>query len=160
MNQQEQNNRGTDPALERVLEKHLAPVAAPVNLWAHVRGPVRAQSRPMWTVWAGAAATMALVAGGWGLWQAAVPPQSVEAMAVSALDNPASGLALHTEDANTVRKWIKAESGLDVPLPPKHDSLVKILGARVDRDVAEISYQVGEYRAALLVAKDPSGKRS
>ena len=61
---------------------------------------------------------------------------------------------------STVRKWIKAESGLDVPLPPKHESLVKILGARVDRDVAEISYQVGQYRAALLVAKDPSGKRS
>ncbi|MFM2125266.1 MAG: hypothetical protein RL328_1717 [Acidobacteriota bacterium] len=164
MNQQEQNNSGTNPALEKVLEKHLAPVSAPANLWSHVRGPVRAVNRPAWTAWAGAAATLTLAAGGWGLWQATRPRPSVEAMAVAALDQPAAQLPLLTQDANTVRKWIKTESGLDVPLPPKHDGLVKILGARIDggRDgqVAEISYQVGEYRAALLVAKDPSGKRS
>lgn len=146
--------------LESVLAKHLNRVAAPMNTWAHVRGSVRAPARPIWTVWAAAAAAALLAVG---LWQASQPPQSVEAMAVAALDQSASDLAIQTEDANTVRKWIKAESGLEIPLPPKHDDLVKILGARINRGeqtVAEISYQVGEYRAALMIAKDPSGKRT
>jgi len=162
MKQEDLNNHG----LERALEKHLASVSAPDNLWNYVRGPlVRPESKaPVWMGWAAAVASLAVIAGGWVMWQIAQPPQSVEAVAVNALGTNTSELPLHTTDATAIRKWIKAESGIDVPLPPKHDGLVKILGARIDggRDgqVAEISYQVGEYRAALLVAKDPSGKRS
>jgi hypothetical protein len=67
-----------------------------------------------------------------------------------------------------VRKWIKQEAGMDIPLPPKHAAEVQILGARVSearvaeesQSVAEIAYQVGEYRAALLITKDPSGAKT
>lgn len=158
MKQQDRNGH----ELETVLTKHLASVAAPENLWERVQRPRQApRTAPMWLGWAAAAATIAVVAGGWAVWQLAQPPLSVEARAVNSLEAQASELPLHTQDATTVRKWIKAESGIDVPLPPKHDGLVQILGARItegDNPVAEIAYQVGEYRAALLVAKDPTGK--
>jgi len=164
MKQEDLNNHG----LERVLEKHLASVTAPDTLWNHVRGPLVRPERqaPVWMGWAAAVASLAVVAGGWVVWQIAQPPQSVEAVAVNALQTNTSELPILTTDATAVRKWIKAESGIDVPLPPKHDSLVQIIGAKIvpaqvdgaTARVAEISYQVGDYRAALLIAKDPSGK--
>lgn len=158
MKQQDRNSQ----ELERVLTKHLASVAAPENLWGRVRGPMQAPKHASaWLSWAAVAATIGVAVGGWTLWQLAQPPLSVEARAVNSLEAKASELPLHTQDAAAVRKWIKAESGIDVPLPPKHDALVQIIGARITNDqnpVAEIAYQVGEYRAALLIAKDPSGK--
>jgi hypothetical protein len=158
MKQQDRNGH----ELEKVLTKHLASVAAPENLWAQVQSSNQApRTAPMWLGWAAAAAAIAVSVGGWAVWQLAQPPLSVEARAVNSLEARASELPLHTQDATTVRKWIKAESGIDVPLPPKHDGLVQILGARIsegENPTAEIAYQVGEYRAALLVAKDPTGK--
>jgi hypothetical protein len=150
-----------------VLEKHLGRVEAPAGLWAQVRNPrpaARAATGPAWTAWAAAAATLAIAAGGWLLWGVMWKPQPVEALAVAALRGDARRLALHTEDAVEVRAWVKAHSGIDIPLPPKHSPLVQIIGANIVRagsePVAEVSYQVGEHRAALLVAKDPSGRKS
>jgi hypothetical protein len=154
--------------LDPVLEKHLARVEAPAELWARMRAAAPgerlrpATTYPAWVAWATTAASLAVLAGGWLLWTAVWKPQPVEALAVAALRSDPRELTLHTEDATEVRAWVRAKSGIDIPLPPKHSPLVQILGARIVEAkpgrVAEVSYQVGEYRAALLVAKDPSGK--
>ncbi len=147
--------------LDPVLKKHLGRVEAPPNLWSHVRGPVPVHSRG-WS-WAAAAALVAIIAGGWTLWNEFRAPQTVEAMALAALDRGPENLDLQTEDAASVRKWVKSNSGIDIPLPPKHAGVIRIQGARVNGEskrVAEVSYQVGEFRAALLVTKDPTGTKS
>lgn len=153
--------------LDPVLKKHLGRVEAPPNLWSHVQGPRREQSGT-WA-WATAAALVAVIAGGWTLWNEFRAPQTVEAMALAALDRPPEELALRTEDAASIRKWVRTGSGIDIPLPPKHSAVIRIQGASVipgasaggeTKRVAEVSYQVGEFRAALLVTKDPTGARS
>ena len=113
--------------------------------------------------WAVAAVAVAVIAGGWTLWNELRTPQTVEAMALAALDRGPEDLALRTEDAASVRKWVRTNSGIDIPLPPKHSGVIHIRGARVNGDtqrVAEVSYQVGEFRAALMVTKDPTGAKS
>jgi hypothetical protein len=118
----------------------------------------------MWTAWATAAATILISVGGWSYWQLhRENPVSIQTMALSALKHKAGDMELRTEDATTVRQWVKAHSGIDIPLPPRHSSWVKIVGASIsgsDDKIAEVSYQVGEYQAALLVAKDKTGAKS
>ncbi len=51
-------------------------------------------------------------------------------------------------------------AGIDIPLPPKHSDVIRISGASVNHEgprMAQVSYEVGQFRAALLVTKDPSG---
>ncbi len=153
--------------LERVLAKHLAPVEAPADLWNRVRQPSRpaaAQTHSIWTAWAAAAATIAISVGGWTFWHLhGDNPVSIQTMALSALDHKAGDMELKTEDATTVRSWVKSNSGIDIPLPPRHSSWVKIVGASVsggDNKIAEVSYQVGEYKAALLVTRDKTNAKT
>jgi hypothetical protein len=109
--------------------------------------------------WAAVAIAAVVIAGGWTLWNQLRAPQSVEAMAMAALDRNPEDLALRTEDAASVRKWVRVNSGIDIPLPPKHSGVIRIQGARVNTEsgLAEVAYQVGEFRAALLVTKNPAG---
>jgi len=148
--------------LDPVLEKHLGRVEAPANLWSHVRQPAAVRPTSVsWSAWVTVAATLAITAGGWTLWQQMRTPQSVEAKAVAALSQGPEDLGLHSENAGDVRNWVRTNSGIDIPLPPKHSAMVRIIGASVTEDtnpIAQVSYEVGEYRAALLVTKDPTGK--
>jgi hypothetical protein len=154
------SNENLDP----VLKKHLGRLEAPANLWNHVRGPVAvrgAQSAPQsaWT-WAGAVAMLAVAVGGWIVWSQLRAPQTVEAMAMAALDRKTEDFALRTEDAASVRKWVKSNSGIDIPLPPKHSGVIRIVGARIGNEtnpVAEVAYRVGEFKAALLITKASTG---
>lgn len=152
--------------LERVLTKHLAPVEAPQELWNRVRqSGAPAHTHSMWTAWVTVAATITLSVGGWAYWQLhRENPVSIQAMALSALKHKSADMELRTDDASTVRQWVKANAGIDIPLPPRHSSWVKIVGASISGSssdkIAEVSYQVGEYQAALLVAKDKTGAKS
>jgi len=146
--------------LDPILKKHLGRVEAPAKLWNHVRGPIRAPRPSPLFAWAPVAALLAITAGGWMLWQQLREPQSVEAKAVAALDRGPEDLGLRTENAVEVRAWLKENGGFEIPLPPKHSPVVRIIGASMmdgATPIAQISYQVGQYRAELLVAKDPTG---
>jgi hypothetical protein len=81
-------------------------------------------------------------------------------MAVAALDRRPGELELQSADAASVRTWVRSNSGIDIPLPPKHSGVIRITGARIDHEtnpVAEVSYRVGEFKAALLVTKAKTG---
>ena len=149
--------------LDPVLKKHLGRVEAPPNLWAHVQGRVAAEPEPVrssWTVPAfAAAAFVAVVAGGWTIWNES-QPKTVESQAIAALKHNPEQLELRTSDATTIRKWVRANAGIDIPLPPKHSDVIRINGVSVSHEgprTAQVSYEVGQFRAALLVTKDPSG---
>lgn len=165
--------------LEQVLGKHLERVPAPPGLWDRVQaarsgaepeqGPGFVRPKTGWSGWGWAGAAAAAVAGlgialgGWTLWQELADPPSVEALAVEALEDGPEQLAFLSSEAADIRLWLRDNSGIDIPLPPRHSPLVEIVGARVlnpGQPVAEIAYRVGEDRASLLVARDPSGTRS
>lgn len=156
-----------NPMLEAVLAKQMGPVKAPDALWSRIQNPrqqVQSSATSMWVRWAPIAATLVLVAGGmWWVRNLGDQPTTREAMAVAALGGSEEELSLRTSDTAEIRRWVRANSGIDIPLPPKHDSVIQVIGARMVNgpdQLAEVSYQVGDYRAALLVAKDPTGKKS
>lgn len=158
--------------LDRVLKKHLKRASAPEEvtpevtneLWRrvqHARAQVPARTSPAWPVWATAVATLAVTAGGWMVWQQMQAPRSVEEMAVAALTK--ESLRFRSQEASEIRTWLRANAGIDIPIPPMHSAMIEIEGADIlqgDGAVAEIAYRVGDHRAALLVTKDLTGKRT
>lgn len=159
--------------LESVLAKQMAPAKAPDALWHRIKNPQARELRgsaptgSMWFQWAAAAAALMIVGGvgvgiGW-VRNLEQKPSSPEAVAVAALTGGPESLSLRTEDTRQIRAWVKANSGIDIPLPPKHSSVIQVVGARMidgPRPLAEVAYQVDGYRATLLVTKDPSGKKT
>jgi hypothetical protein len=152
--------------VQRALEKHLRRTEAPAGLADRVFGAERrtVAAVPAALPWAMAgwalAAGVVLAVGATYLWRADSGLPTVEAMAVAALERPVADMEIRTDDAESVRRWVKAQSGIEIMLPPKHADVVRINGARLipangtRGRLAEISYEVGQYRAALLVSKD------
>jgi hypothetical protein len=161
--------------VEAVLAKHMGPEKAPDSLWHRIQNPRLQGSQvskavPAWFQWASVATTLVVLGGvGAGLYWAQKTvrtdrrPETREAIAIAALTQAPDSLPLQTADTAQIRRWVKANSGIDIPLPPKHAAVIEVIGARMidgPNPLAEISYQVGDYKAALLVAKDPTGKKS
>src|SRR5258708_7198559 len=112
--------------MEPALERHLGPVAAPEELWDRVRSP---QRRTPVLGWRLAFAAMLAVATAWAL--------------------HARGASIESDRAGEIREWVKARTGLDVPLAPS----AAVCGGRVVGGAAEIRYRVRNREATLLVAK-------
>ena len=161
------------PILESVLAKHMGRDNAPDLLWNRIQNPqlsnekISARTSSMWMQWGFASAALVLLgtlsAGIWWVRNLNPKPTSPEAMAVAALAYKPDNLSLQTSDTTQIRNWVRTNSGIDIPLPPKHAATIQVIGARLIEGatpMAEVSYQVGGYRAALLVTKDPSGKRT
>jgi len=158
--------------LELELAHRLAPAEAPGELWERVEsglgksarmgfgglGDVKRPRRSLWTAWSLAAmATVALAAG--ALWLADARDPGLDIRQLAARESHlAAPLDLYSSDPLAVRRWLRAHTGLDVPLPPA--TAVKLEGARVVRHgserVAAIEYRVGRDTVTLLVARaDP-----
>jgi hypothetical protein len=151
--------------LEKALAKHLGRTPAPGQLWDRVQHPRAAVARtsPVWLVWASAATAIVVGGASWIMWRSAEAPVAVESLAVKSLASGPEHLQFRSEEAAAVRNWLRENAGIDIPLPPLHSPLVKIVGASVipgEAPVAEISYRVGEDSATLLVAKEPTGART
>jgi hypothetical protein len=113
----------------------------------------------LWTAWPVAAmATLAVVAG--ALWLAEVrdPALDIRQLAASEWWRSAP-LELQTQDPGEIRRWLRQQAGLDVPIPPA--TTVRLEGARVVRrgaqGVAEVKYRVGKDTVTLLVARADPG---
>ena len=114
--------------IESVLDRNLHPVAAPAELWDRVRNP---RPRPV-LQWKLAFALVVAVATAWAL-------------------HPRTA-SIQSESARDVREWVKARTGLDVPLSPA--APIRLCGSSVfGNGSAEIRYRVRNREAAMLVAK-------
>src|ERR1041385_4665897 len=116
-----------DPELSR----HLGPEKAPEELWDRIRGArvsVSPQARTGWGrawVLAGAAlAAVAIVAGATVWFNRGL---SGEERAVRALYRAPEKLQFHSNDPAELRAWVKAGSGLDVPIPVHTASMVQVI---------------------------------
>ena len=125
--------------LEGVLERRLARVAAPPELWERVSAgrtiPNRRMPIARRTLAFALAATLSLA-----LLVVATYPRS----------------PLQSEKAPEIRAWIKQNTGLDIPLPAEPSPLIRLSGARVVKGGAEVRFQVNHHDATLLVAKAPT----
>lgn len=111
------------------LERHLRPVTAPDELWDRVQNP-RAR-RPV-IAWKLAFAAMVVMATAWAL-------------------HPRTA-SFESDRAGDIRDWVKARTGLDIPLSPA--APLHLCGSRVMGDgTAEIRYRLHDREATLLVAK-------
>lgn len=145
--------------LEGDLSQALRGVKAPPELWdriqaAQVRKPVR-RNRPL--VWAMAAAVALLAAG-----LSTVRRQSIvsdEAFALRALNSDSQRIAFHCQNPAQLRAWVRANTGLDLPLPAQLSPSVQLVGAQmIDRGArgVEVAYRAGNRAAILLVSRADS----
>jgi hypothetical protein len=118
-------------SLEPLLIRELGRVAAPAELWGRIQSPPRVQSRSTSLAWAVAAGVL-VVAGVWGL-------------------HPDT--RFRSDKPVLVRDWVKSRTGLDVPLPVKTATSVRVTGASVKGPGAEIAFRVENHDATLLVSK-------
>ena len=146
--------------VEALLERHLAPVTAPRELWERVRYPSQPrpsheQQVPRKLAWA-LAALLAFAAAVSSL----RTPQSIaanEAAAFQALARETGDLEFQSGKAAEIRAWVHSRTGIDVAIPENPDSRVRLLGAHVaPAGTLEIAYSVGDRRAALVVSKAAS----
>ncbi|HLG98408.1 MAG TPA: hypothetical protein VKX49_18975 [Bryobacteraceae bacterium] len=124
--------------IERELEQSLRRVAAPGELWERIQGAGKPRSwiRSRFVAWA------------------SVPVLMVAAFFGSHTRNN-SGLQFRSSDPTEVRAWVKASTGLDVPLHTGN-----LAGAnRISAHAAEISYRAGGREMSLIVSSAPAQVR-
>jgi hypothetical protein len=140
------------------LSRHLQPVAAPEALWERIqegRGPQPVE-RARWPLWAFAAALAAMVA----LCCFSLRSDTTSYMAQLAARDLTGGSELvdfRSSDAAAIRAWVKANAGLDIPLPAEHS--VRLIGVSLIREggpAACISYRIGNREGRLVVARGAS----
>ncbi len=120
--------------IEPILENELRPVAAPDELWNRMQRP----KRPPVVRWQLVFASVVAVASAFALHP-----------------RPAS---MESARASEIREWVKARTGLDVPLAPSAG--VRLCGARVFGSSAEIQFRARGNNATLLIAKADHVARS
>jgi hypothetical protein len=126
--------------LELELERQLGRVAAPEELWRQIECPrvSRATGKGALRRWAPALACSILAAA--LLWQyTANRPRRPD---------------VRSSDPARIRAWVKANAGLDLPLPDRPAQDVRLTGAHlVKAGVAELTFRVRNSDATLVVAK-------
>jgi hypothetical protein len=139
--------------LEPELQRGLREVSAPPELWDRVRAAQAPQSRPSnrGLVWA-MAATVVLAAVSLSLVRS---PD--ETAALQALAGDSQEIAFHCQNPAQLRAWVRANTGLDVPLRAALPASIQLIGARNAGARVEIAYQAGGRDAVLLVSRTDAG---
>jgi hypothetical protein len=121
--------------LEPVLARHLGPVAAPDELWDRIQNPPvpRSRSSNSSLAWALVAALL-VGAGMWGF-------------------RPRPNVEFRSDNGPKIRAWVKASTGLDIPLPAETAPSVRLSGASEAQGTAEVAFQIGGHDATLRVSK-------
>jgi hypothetical protein len=147
-----------NPWLEPELQRGLRPVHAPAELWNRVQGAQAAPSSPSnrGLVWAMAAAvTLAAVA-------LSLVRTTDETAALRALNNDPESVAFHCQNPAQLRAWVRAKTGLDLPLRAELAPSIELIGAQTMEGNAEVevAYRAADRDAVLLVSRADSGPAS
>ena len=127
-----------DRWIERELERSLRRVAAPEELWDRLQSPQPVRSRVQTRFMALATVPVVMLVALLGSHSANVP-----------------AVQFRSNDAQAIEAWVKARTGLDVPM---HSG--KLAGASVVHGgVAEIAYR-GEGGMKLMVSAEPAFSRN
>src|ERR1700684_3771743 len=122
----------------------LRPVTSPPELWDRVRNskPVSSRGSNRMLVWGMAAAVVLMVGG----------------LSVTRGDNVAYAVASdHCQNPPQLRPWVRAKTGLDLPLRADSSASIQLIGAQNVDGRVEISYRAGNRDALLLVSRAETG---
>jgi hypothetical protein len=126
------------------LQLALHRVTAPPELWDRVQNPKAVsscESNPM-LIWAVAAVVVLMVIGLSGIQR----------------DNAAYALSSdHCQNPAQLRAWVRAKTGLDLPLRADSSASIQLIDARNVRGRVEISYRAGNRDAVLRVSRADPG---
>jgi len=127
--------------LEAQLARHLRPVAAPDDLWFRIQEPRHSHSGAVlrWPVWAFAAAVAATIA-----------------LFCFNLARGVEDVEFRSTDPAQIRAWVRANAGIDIPLPARTGADVKLIGVSMVRSGSPlvcVTYRVGNQAARLLVTR-------
>ena len=129
--------------LEPELQRGLREVTAPPELWDRIQLPRVAHSNGnLRFVWAMATAVVLIAVG-----LSVIHRESV------AGDNDSRRIGFHCQNPAQLRAWVKANTGLDVPLRDAPPASIQLIGARNDGERTEIAYRAGDRNAVLLVSR-------
>ncbi|MGP0072402.1 MAG: hypothetical protein ACLPWF_10780 [Bryobacteraceae bacterium] len=141
--------------LESELQRGLRGVNAPPQLWDRVQraqlafaGPRRKARHAL--VWAVAAAALLI---GVGLAKVSAGIGGLR------LERDSHTSALHCENPAQLRAWVRAKTGLNLPLRPDSSPSIQLIGAQTvdgSRGV-EVDYRAGNCGAVLLVSRADAG---
>ena len=131
--------------LESELQRGLREVKAPPDLWDRVQAgrAVQPNPRPRRLVWA-MAATVILAA-------VALSYQARRGGVSTVIDS--STLAFHCENPSQLRAWVRAKTGLDVPMRSSLPESIQLIGASARGNAVEVAYRAGGSEASLLVSR-------
>lgn len=118
--------------LEATLERRLGRVGAPVELWDRVQFPRTSSVRR--SAFAPLAAALVVIAVMWGFH----------------LKSGGAAVQFRSHDPEAVRAWVKANTGLDVPLHSGQLAGARVVPGRVA--AAEITYRAGSHDVSVLVS--------
>ena len=141
--------------MDSQLERSLQSVAAPPELWGRIQNAqpaprVRQQRGFVWVM----AATVVIAAVGLSLVRAhRNSAAGDEAFALAALSSDSQRIAFHCQNPAQLRAWVKANTGLDLPLRTAPSASIQLAGATASGDRAEIAYHAGGRDAVLLIAR-------
>jgi hypothetical protein len=129
--------------LELELQRGLREVSAPPELWDRVqssrRDLNRTEERSRKLVWA------------------LVPTVVLATVALSLVRPPvrqdSQPIAFHCQNPAQLRAWVKANTGLDVPLRAAPAASIQLIGAQSREGRVEIAYTAGNHDALLLVSR-------
>jgi len=147
-------------SLERELARQLAPVAAPETLWDRIHEPRSAPPRGMPIAWfAWPATVVVLIACAGVYWEMNRSHEPLAELPPASRD-----FDFRSNDFGAIRRWVKAESNIDIDLPDGSATTaapVLLLGVRLIRfrgsPAAAIDYHVGEGAATLVVSGKQAG---
>lgn len=161
------HNQDTHDWLEPELRHGLREVTAPGELWNRVQtagrprpqignGQPKPSNRRL--VWAMGAA-VALIAVG----LSEVHRQSAgsdEALALGALATDSQRIAFHCQNPSQLRAWVRAKTGLDLPLRSEASSSIQLIGAQMIDGArgVEVAYRAGNRDAILVVSRADSNE--
>jgi hypothetical protein len=148
--------------LETALERELRGATAPAELWDRIQAhrvavpAKRINPRLVW-VMAGAvvlaAVALSLVRaqreGGAG----------DEAFAIQALRSDSQRVAFHCQNPAQLRAWVRARTGLDLPLRAEASPSIRLIGAQTIDGArgVEVAYRAGSRDGVLVVSRADAG---
>jgi hypothetical protein len=148
--------------LDPHLEQALRPVSAPPDLWARVQAASVVENPPVqpfrWgLVWATAAAAILIATS--ATLAHLERRGSDEALALRALHADSKLIHFQCENPARLRSWVRAKTGLDLPLREETAPSIRLIGARTIEGTrgAEVAYRAGNRDAVLLVARAEAG---
>ncbi len=122
------------------LQRELRAVSAPPELWDRIQRPQHARSTgsSRRLVWAMAVGVV------------------LAAVALSLVRSPvrdnAPQLAFHCQNPTQLRAWVRANTGMDVPLRSAPPASIQLIGARAGEGRVEIAYRAENHDGVLSVS--------